>query len=182
MNELLKESAAAYLALSAYRYHFLLGKKGRQYALALAFPREAFWHLAGLHKTRVEAFKIRKHALEAALSGNIHAEKISDADGALRARWRCICALQAMIESNACVFKYRGHEFKGSSIRAEYLLTNRQIMFFVDDSMPVSIFEPTAGQLVSAQNCPGLTTLQIEREIIASGERTVIYRSASYRV
>ena len=38
MNELLKQSAAAYLALSAYRYHFLLGKKGRQYALALAFP------------------------------------------------------------------------------------------------------------------------------------------------
>lgn len=87
-----------------------------------------------------------------------------------------------MIELNACVFKYRGHEFKGSSIRAEYLLTNRQIMFFVNDSMPVSIFEPTAQQLVSAQNCPGLTTLQIEREIIASGERTVIYRSASYRV
>ena len=182
MNELLKQSAAAYLALSAYRYHFLLGKKGRQYALALAFPREAFWHLAGLHKTRVEAFKIRKHALEAALSGNIHAEKISDADGALRARWRCICALQEMIELNACVCKYRSHEFKGSASRAEYLLTNRQIMFFVDDSMPVSIFEPTAGQLVSAQNCPGLTTLQIEREIIASGERTVIYRSASYRV
>lgn len=80
MNELLKQSAAAYLALSAYRYHFLFGKKGRQYALALAFPREAFWHLAGLHKTRVEAFKIRKHALEAALSGNIHAEKMPDAE------------------------------------------------------------------------------------------------------
>ena len=63
-----------------------------------------------------------------------------------------------MIELNACVFKYSGHEFKGSSIRAEYLLTNRQIMFFVDDSMPVSIFEPTAGQLVRAQNCPSLTT------------------------
>ena len=83
---------------------------------------------------------------------------------------------------NACVCKYRSHEFKGSASRAEYLLTNRQILFFLHDPMPVSIFEPTAGQLVSAQNCPGLTTLQIEREIIASGERTVIYRSASYRV
>ena len=36
--------------------------------------------MAGLHKTRVEAFKIRKHALEAALSGNIHAEKMPDAE------------------------------------------------------------------------------------------------------
>ena len=76
---------------------------------------------------------------------------------------------------NACVCKYRSHEFKGSSSRAEYLLANRQILFFVHDSMPVSIFEPTAQQLVSAQNCLSLTALQIEREIIASGERTVIF-------
>ena len=67
------------------------------------------------------------------------------------------------------------HEFKGSASRAEYLLTNRQILFFLHDSMPVSIFEPTAQHLVSAQNCLSLTTLQIEREIIASGAHAGAY-------
>lgn len=179
MNDLLKQCALAYQELMTFRYHFVLGRKGVQYHLMIEFPEECFRHLAGLHKTGVEAFKMKKNVLQAVLSGKVCGNAITDAT--LGARWTGICNLKTLIESNSAVFRYRQHEFKGSDIQAEYLLTDMMTMFFIDGNCPVSIFVPTANQLEQVRRCPRLTTLQIVRERIGTGETCIVYESPTYR-
>lgn len=179
MNDWLKQSAEAYCRLSSYRYAFLLGRKARLYSLEISFPTECYWHLAGLHKTRVEAFKNRKSALSAILSDDF--DSSIGEDHPLSTRWRGICDLQELIESNRIVFHYRGHEFAGSRILADYVLSNDATMFFIADGVPVSVFDPTEDQRQKLGLCPKLTTLTITRENIHTGERIELFRSPSYR-
>ena len=179
MGDLLKQSAEAYQELMMYRYHFLLGRKGQLYRVSVEFPEESFFHLAGLHKLRVEVFKNRKAALQAALSGNTAGASTNDPE--VLTRWQSICRLKELIETNRIVFKYRSHEFKGSFIRAEYLLMDEETMFFMCDGYPVSIFGPTNNQRQQAQKCPRLVTLRIAREEIATGEMRELFVSSSYK-
>ena len=179
MTDLLKQSAEAYKRLSVYRYTFTLGRRGKTYTLILEFPEASFWHLSGLHRTRTEAVKVKKNALQAVLNGEVTVSPTENPD--IISRWQGICDLQMLLESNNAVFKYRGHEFYGSYIRAEYLISDQQTMFFIDGDSPVSIFSPTPDQLVQMRNCPKLTTLKIERETIASGEKQTLYVSPSYK-
>ena len=181
MEDLLKQSALAYFKLSAYRYHYILGRKGKLYAYTLAFPQEAYKHLAGLHKTRIEAFKVKKSALMAVLSGKVSETDVVEHREELYIRWSRICCLQAMIEANACVFRYRGHEFRGSTIKGEYLIADRNTMFFINDGVPVSLFCPTDDQLLQVRQCPKMTTLQIQREEIGTGSFNTIFRSPVFQ-
>ena len=178
MIDLLKQCAEAYKQLSAYRYVFTLGRKNRAYTLIIEFPESSFWHLSGLHKTRIAAVKIKKHALQAVLDGDVSVSPTENPD--ITSRWQGICGLQTLLESNSAVFRYRGHEFYGSYIRADYLISDQQTMFFVDGDSPVSIFTPTKNQLEQMKKCPKFTTLKIERETIASKEKQIIFISPSY--
>ena len=179
MSDLLKQSAEAYQRLSAFRYKFLLGRKGQSYELTIEFPASAFWHLAGLHKLRIEAIQIKKHALQAVLEGKVKPVQTVNPD--ILTRWQGICNLQELIESNNAVFRYRKHEFYGSNIRAEYLMTDLHTMFFIDENNPVSIFTPTSDQIQQVNKCPKLSTLKIVREKIATGESSLLYISPSYQ-
>lgn len=178
MCDLLMQSAEAYKQLSLYRYRFLLGRKSKLYRFEISFPDSCYWHLAGLHKMHMEAFKNRKKALYAVLTGAFRSP--TSTNPILTGRWRGICSLQTLIESNKIVFHYSGHEFSGSRICADYVLSNSEFMFFIADAAPVSIFEPTFDQLQQLNRCPKLTTLKIEREHLISGEVIEIFRSPSY--
>lgn len=178
MGDLLKQSAEAYKQLSLYRYRFLLGRKSQLYRFEISFPDECYWHLAGLHKMHVEAFKNRKKALYTILTGSFRSP--ASANPVLTGRWRGICSLQALIETNKIVFHYSGHEFSGSRICADYVLSNDEFMFFIADAAPVNIFEPNLNQLEQLKRCPRLTTLKIERVHIISGEIVEVFCSPSY--
>lgn len=179
MDDLLKQCAHAYKELAVFKYHFLLGKKGSSYHLTIEFPEESFWHLAGLHKLRMEIFKNRKKALQIILDGSIGNYSIDDSQ--IISRWTSICHLKELIESNRVVFKYKSHEFKGSVIKAEYLMVDEKTMFFVREGYPVSIFCPSDDQRLQARKCPSLITLRILREEVSSGIINELYVSPSYK-
>lgn len=178
MDDLLKQSAKAYSALMPYRYHFTLGHKGRITPLVIEFPVEAYHHLAGFHKIGFAQLNNKRKALSAILSGVVTAEQVARAGYCLVDRWQGICHLQAMLEENKAVFRYRGHERADSNIVADYLLVDVQTIFFVAADHPASIFGQK-GQNYE-RNCPKLTTLLIEREEVSSGIRTELYRAKSY--
>ena len=174
----LRAAAEAYYTLTGYRYTFLLGRKGRSCELTLNFPKAAIHHLAGLHKTGLERAKNRKTTLDYILSAaDVDISPSED----VRARWDAIRRLQTMIESNAVVFRYRGHEFKGSRIQADYLLSGDMLMFFVANGEPVSIFCPTAAQRDQERLCPRYTTLKITRESVDGGYSETLYVSPSHK-
>lgn len=60
----LLDAAKAYRELMNYRYTFLLGHKGKAETMMLEFTKEAFHHLAGLHKKDLERVKNKKYALD----------------------------------------------------------------------------------------------------------------------
>ncbi len=132
----LLSAAKAYRDLMRYRYTFLLGHKGKAETMTLEFTKEAFHHLAGLHKKALERVKNKKYALDYILIDGIIPQ--ADFSDEVLDRWDCICNLKAMIESNSLVFRLRKKELPGSSIRAEYLLTDDLHLFFVDQSQPVA--------------------------------------------
>lgn len=60
----LLDAARAYQELMKYRYVFLLGHKGIAETLTLEFTKEAFHHLAGLHKIGIARIRNKKYALD----------------------------------------------------------------------------------------------------------------------
>lgn len=175
----LLDAAKAYRELMNYRYTFLLGHKGKAEMMMLEFTKEAFHHLAGLHKKDLERVKNKKYALDYILVDGIIPQ--ADFSYEIQDRWNCICSLKAMIESNSLIFRLRNRELPGSNIRADYLLTDDFHLFFVDQSQPVSIFTAREDQLRNAARCLRLTTLKITREDIFTGSIETIFVSDSYK-
>ena len=133
----LVKAAEAYRELSNFRYTFLLGAKGRSETMTIEFPETSFYHLAGLHKIGLERSRNRKHALEYILSGDM--PLLKEVSDEILVRWKAITELKFLIENNQLVFRYKRHEFKGSNIVADYLMSDEQYMFFVGGSVPVSM-------------------------------------------
>lgn len=179
MDDLLKQSAIAYTDLMRYEYRFTLGHKGKQYSLNIAFPVSAYHHLAAFHKAGFKALENKSKALQAILEEKVTAQNFEEAGYLFSDRWVCICGLQAMIEDNRTVFRYRGHERTISRIEADYFLQDDHIAFFVAEGCPISIFSQK-GQHYE-KNCPRLTTLLIMREDINTGASTEIYRAKAYK-
>lgn len=169
----LLDAAQAYQELMKYRYVFLLGRKGIAETLTLEFTKEAFHHLAGLHKIGIARTRNKKYALEYILE-NDDVPEIENRD-ILIDRWNCICSLKEMIESNRIVFRMQKKEFPGSQIKADYLMTKEQCIFFIKDSEPLSIFTAREDQLKNAARNLRLTTLKIDREEIDSGTIETLY-------
>lgn len=127
MHDLLKQSAMAYQSLTRFRYYYVLGKKDKEYHVTLEFPEHCFKHLAGLHKTRIEALKNKKDVLKTILHNDLNIPE----NEMLISRWKNLCALKDLVEASGMVFRYRTHEFKGSVISAEYLITDMNTMFLL---------------------------------------------------
>ena len=179
MDDLLYQSALAYRALMAYRYTFTLGFKGKLYTLCLAFPRQAYHHLAGLHKTGIAQLRNKNKALDLILSRQITARQLGASGVLLEDRWKGICRLQHMLEQNEAVFRYRGHEHPGSIIQADYLISDNETLFFINGESPASIFgQKRQGYEIG---CPCMKVLMIEREAVDTGESTILFRSKNYK-
>ena len=179
MDHLLTQAAHAYCELQQYQYHILLGHRGKTTSLTIEFPSSAFHHLAGLHKAGYERVKNKKNALEYILDegvpDNLQLGKM------IEDRLLGILQLKQMIEANSLIFRYRGHEFPGSLIDADYLVCDNCYLFFINENYPESIFTPTSNQTEAAKRCMRFTTLKIERERISDGQMEMIYVSPSYK-
>ena len=123
--------------------------------------------------------RIKKHILECVLDGTLVIR--NDFSDEIRDRWECIIHLKEMIESNSLVFRLRKNEFVGSSIIANYVLSDDIHLFFVNEGFPVSVFTARADKLKNLQRCLRLTTLKIERETVETGEIETLYISKSFR-
>ena len=174
----LVNAAEAYRELMRFRYTFLLGAKGRSELMTIEFPATSFYHLAGLHKIGLERSKNRKYALEYVLSGKL--PMLDGINDDVLVRWRAIIGVKSMIETNQFVLRYKQHEFKGSSIIADYLMSNDHYMLFIGGNVPVSIFTPSQDQRTQEIRCPKLTTLWIDRKELTTDVIKRIYQSKSY--
>lgn len=175
----LKETATAYKELIRYQYVFLLSHKGKAETLTISFPKEAFHHLAGLHKKQLERTKNKKHILDSILEDGIP-DQIAVTDEILD-RWECICNLKEMIESNRLVFRLIKHMLPGSRIEADYVLSDNIHLFFVNDGIPVSVFTAWGDKLKNVSRCLRLTTLKIERRDMENETLETVYISDRYR-
>ena len=178
MSDLLKQSALAYKGLTAYRYHFTLGRKGQLRHISIHFPEVAYHHLAGFHRAGIAALSNKKKSLQTVLAERVSHAQFIKAGAVLEDRWTGICRLQEIIESNRMVFHYRGHEQPGSMIQGDYLMTHEGIAFFIANETPESIFVPRDRRY--EQGCPRFTTLQICREEIVTGGIVYLYQSPTY--
>ncbi len=100
MCDLLKKSALAYQALSAYEYTLICGRKGIQTRVVVRFPVKAYHHLAGFQYTRLAALRDRKSALDIALSGKVTYAQLLASGYQHSDRLACLLQLQEHLETN----------------------------------------------------------------------------------
>lgn len=125
--DLLKECVIEYKKLLSYRYHFLLGRKGKSKEFVLTFDEADFHHLAGLHKLKDNAklqYGKRADILNAILHDEINLEQIKKSvfyDN-MAMRLEPLSHLERILDDNQLVFRYNEKVHKYSIIKAEYLL------------------------------------------------------------
>jgi len=178
MCDLLKKSALAYQALSAYEYTLICGRKGIQTRVVVRFPVKAYHHLAGFQYARLAALRDRKSALDIALSGKVTYAQLLASGYQHSDRLTCLLQLQEHLEANHFVFRYHGHELPYSKIKADYLMLMEDTVFFTCEDVPVSIFKNTTTDY--QQHCPQLTVLQISRTHLETGEKVITYRREGF--
>jgi len=178
MCDLLKKSALAYQALSAYAYILICGRKGIQTRVEVRFPISAYHHLAGFQYTRLAALKEQKSALNVVLSDKVTYSQLTASGFQHIDRLECIIDLQKHLEANHFVFRYHGHEHPYSKIRADYLIQMEDIVFFIYRADPISIFKNNKTDY--QRNCPQLTVLQIRRTNLETGEEVITYQREGF--
>lgn len=178
MCDLLKQSALAYQALSEYEYTLVCGRKGKAIDVIINFPHNAYHHLAGFQYARLDALRDRKSALRVVLSNEVTYTQLLSSGFQHSDRLACIQQLQTHLENNQFVFHYRGHEPSFSKIRADYLMLMDDIVFFVSEKTPVSIFKKNATDY--HKGCPQFTVLQIRRKKLKTNEEIITYQRKGY--
>ena len=179
MCDLLMKSARAYRMLENYSYTIVGGRKGSTIAVQITFPEDAFHHLAGFHHTRIVALKEQKTAISSIIYGAVTYDQLLGNGYTSEDRLEAICSLQENLENNRLVFRYRKHEQAFSKIKAEYMFTWNNNMFFIDNGIPVSIFE-NKKHVDYTSGCPRFTVLQIKRKYVKTGKEITIYHHSSY--
>ena len=180
MCDVLKQSAEAYRELSRYAYTIIGGRKGKQITVEIRFPVDAYHHLAGFQYSRIEALKEQKTALDKVISGEVSARQLQDSGFKHMDRLPAICDPKVRLEENRFVFRYRGYEQPFSMIRAEYLFSFDDVVMFVDDSIPVSIFQ-NVKNVKYEKGCPQYTVLQIKRTNLTDNQEEILFQRESYK-
>ena len=165
----------AYQQLMNYEYKITVGRKGTLIVVSLSFPESAFHHLAGFQYSRLEILKEQKSAFSKVLNQKVTFDMLSNSGFQHWDRIEGIISLQQNLEANRFVFRYRSHECPYSKIQADYLLTWEDMVFFISEGLPVSIFRNTA-HTEYEKRCPKFTVLCIERVEKATGECRTVYR------
>lgn len=178
MCDLLKRSALAYNELSAYEYNIVCGRKEVKTCVIVKFPKDAYHHLAGFQYTRLSILKERKTALDKILSDRVSYSRLIESGFKRTDRLESIILLQKNLETNNFVFRYSPNDHPYSKIQADYLMSFDDIVFFIKDNLPISIFKSVTVDY--KQGCTKLVVLQIRRMCLSTKQETVTYQREGY--
>lgn len=107
--DLLKKCAIGFNLLLRYKYHFVLGRKGKLKEFTISFEKSDFHHLAGLHKLKDNA-KIqqgkRTDIFDSILTGEITLEQIQKSQfyNEMKERLEPLCLLEEFLDNNELIF------------------------------------------------------------------------------
>lgn len=179
MCDLLKKSALAYQVLSEYEYTLICGKKRELTHIVLRFPISAYHHLSGFQYSRIALLRERKSALDAILSDKVSYVQLIDSGFRHSDRLESILHLQDLLENNEFVFRYRKHENPHSKIQADYLIQHKNILLFISEEAPISIFKNESNDY--QRNCPRLTVLKIYRTHLKTRKQIIVYQRGNVK-
>lgn len=146
--DVLKSASEAYVKLMNIEYHIVLGRKGKETDLVIAFRPENFYHLAGFHKLQKRySFQQKTSAwiLRHILDGSIELETINKDKNfpIIVSRLHALCVLESIIDEGET--KFFGYDNKkitfASRIDADYLAQGK----IADEEIVFSFFVKTEG-------------------------------------
>lgn len=122
-----------------FEYDICLAKKKTLITIHISFQKKDFYHLAGLHylKDRPELKSDRSKIFEKILVDEKFASRIQKSDNYSKIEDRVfyLSKLEAIIDSNATIFKYNQNDVVFSRIDADFLLKNsnfeRTVFIFI---------------------------------------------------
>lgn len=178
MCDILLQSAHAYQVLMNYEYKIVGGRKGQTIEVPISFPQDAYHHLVGFQYSRLAKLKEQKTALRCILDGKVTFEELKVSGLKHWDRVQSLVDLKECLESNRFVFRYKKHECPYSQIRADYLFSWDDVVFFTSNGIPVSLFL-NQSRTDYARNCPQYTVLRIDRTNKQTGETCTLYQRQS---
>lgn len=178
MCDILLQSAQAYQTLMDYEYKIIGGRKGQTVEVSIAFPQDAYHHLVGFQYSRLSKLKGQKTALRYILDGQVSFEELKGSGFKHWDRVENLVALKECLENNRFVFRYKKHECPYSQIRADYLFSWDDVVFFTSNGIPVSLFR-NQSRTDYARSCPQYTVLRIDRTNKQTGEICTVYQRQS---
>lgn len=141
MDEL-KQSAVSFGKLFSYEYHLIAGSKKTLIDLTLAFYKENYMHLIGLHK--LTDLQLQRYS-KGKLYDMVMNEKLTYEDirksvffTEIESRIRYFPVLEQILDSNEMMIKYKRGFATGTVIAAEYIIVydygDTTLHFFIDQN------------------------------------------------
>lgn len=132
--DILYEAAVSYNQLKNITYEIVLGRKGKLYKLALHFPPDAFFHLAGLQHLKDITFpstnkeRIFKEILSKKFTFKSISKSIFLKSNFIEERITNLHLLETMLDSNTITYLINRNEYiKYTNIKADYLFEYKDI-------------------------------------------------------
>lgn len=141
MDEL-KQSAVSFGKLFSYEYQLIAGSKKTLIDLTIAFYKENYMHLVGLHKlTDLQLQRYSKGKIyDMVMNDELTYEDIRKSVffSEVESRIRYFPLLEQALDSNELMIKYKRGFAKGTVITAEYIIVydykNTTLHFFIDQN------------------------------------------------
>ena len=186
--DLLLQSALNFERLIPYRYHMVIGRKGKTLDFTVSFDRADFHHLAGLHKLRDNVrFQTGKRSeiFEEILKGHLTLSTVMQSAffHEMEPRLSPLVDLEHFLDSNEIIFRYNSKANIFSAIKADYLLQNdfqgAPVYLFLsqrsgEDTLGCRTFFPKSEKDYS-QGQPRYTLLYKEKICLSTEETVVQY-------
>lgn len=143
---ILKERAKVFEKLFNIQYRIILGRKGKTTEFILAFKKEHFFHLSGLHKLKDIEYpsknkcKIFDYILEEKLTyemiqkSSFFLPNEEKKHIGVNDRINALIYLEEILDSNYLTFKYNKHGIRWSNINFKYVFES------VNYEIPIYIF------------------------------------------
>lgn len=198
MSDLLYQAAIEYGKLKNIIYRIVIGRKGKAYTLMLHFPKESFFHLAGLQHLKDITFPStnKERIYKEILKGQITIEDIKKSvfyeEWFIEERLSNLHLLQDMFNSNSITYLIHNKMYvKYTTIRADYLCvqnTEQGIIYlfsvierksprYVNECRGCSFFKKHDTDYTNGTS--KTTTLLIEKHI--NDRIETVYRNPSYK-
>lgn len=142
--ELLKDCATKFLELLNYKYHIVIGRKGKSVEFDLVFEKTDFHHLAGLHKLIDNDFirtSEREKIFDSIINGDVLEEKLSKSSFYIEVENRLpsLLRLEELLDNNDLIFHFSKKIDPTTKINANYILkcnmdTNVIFVFIIENN------------------------------------------------